>query len=65
MGVPERSAVPSIYIITGILPMEGHIEQKQLVFLHSLISVECRLTDLILRQYDVMKQKLQKLGTSH
>ena len=60
MGVPERTAIPSMYI-TGILPMEVQIEQKQLLFLHSLVSEEGRLRDLVLRQY-AMKPPPPKVG---
>jgi len=59
LGVPERTAIPSLYIITGILPMKYHTDQKHLSFLHSLISKEGRLKDLVERQ-SIMKTSKSK-----
>ena len=57
MGVPDRTAIAALYIITGILPIDAQLNKKHLMFLHSMISVEGRLKNLILRQYAVKKPK--------
>jgi hypothetical protein len=55
MGVPDRTAIAALYIITGALPIDVQIEKKHLMFLHSMISMGGRLKDLILRQYALKK----------
>ena len=57
LGVPPRTAIPALYIITGILPMARMIDQKHLIFLHSLICKEGRLKDLVRRQCIMKKSK--------
>ena len=59
LGVPKRTAIPALYIITGLHPMEMQVDRKQLIFLLSLISQDGRLRDLVHRQY-VMKKSNSK-----
>ena len=64
LGLPDRTAIPALYILTGMLPIPRVIDQKQLVFLHSLISTEGRLKELVHRQY-VVKTKKSKSWVVH
>ena len=59
LGVPERTAIASLYIITGTLPMEKLVDQRHLVFLHSLLCEDGRLKDLVIRQ-SIMKKESSK-----
>ena len=64
LGVPKRTAIPALYIITGLHPIEKQINRKQLIFLRSLISENGRLKDLVRRQY-VMKKVNSKSWIVH
>ena len=59
LNIPERTAIPSIYILTGQVPMVFAVHQRALGFLHSLIKEEGPTRDIIQHQY-VMKSR-----TSH
>jgi hypothetical protein len=64
LGLPQRVAIPAMYILTGIIPMEYMIDLKCLTFLHSLISVGGRTRDLVFRQY-VVKGPKSKSWITH
>jgi hypothetical protein len=64
LGVPKRTAIPALYLITGVLPTEFLLDQRQLIFLHSLIKEEGRLKDLVVRQC-VMKKENSKSWVPH
>ena len=59
LGLPNRTAIPALYILSGKIPIDRQIDQKQIMFLHSLISQGGRLRDLVQRQY-VMKKATSK-----
>ena len=56
LDVPDRTAIPALHILTGTIPMRRILDQRQLVFLHSLICQEGRLKELVIRQYVMKKQ---------
>ena len=64
LGVPKRTAIPALYIITGLHPMETQVDRRQLTFLLSLVSQDGRLKDLVHRQY-VMKKSNSKSWIVH
>ena len=64
LDVPERTAIPALHILTGTLPIRRLLDQRQLVFLHSLICQEGRLKELVARQY-VMKKPNSKSWVSN
>ncbi len=64
LGLPDRTGIPALYILTGVLPISYIIDQLQLVFLNSLILDGGRLKELIQRQY-VMKGPRSKSWISH
>ena len=56
LDLPDRTAIPALYIITGRLPIKKLLDQRKLMFLHGLISTEGRLKELVERQYVVKKK---------
>ena len=59
LGVPQRTAIAALYIISGILPIEYLIDQRHLTFLRTLICEEGRLKNLVARQC-IMKKESSK-----
>lgn len=53
LDLPDRVAIPSLYILTGAMPMDAIIHQKALAFLHALVKTEGPTRDIILRQYAI------------
>ncbi len=56
LGLPDRTAIPALHILTGILPLESIIDQKSITFLHALIKKEGSTRNIIERQYSVKKE---------
>ena len=55
LGLPERTAIAGIYILTGALPMEQQHEIRTLCFFHALLQEETTRA-VVIRQY-IMKAK--------
>jgi hypothetical protein len=55
LGIPDRTAIPALHILTGVLPMKAILDIKTLCFLHSLIDTGGTTRDIILRQYATKK----------
>ncbi len=53
LGLPDRTAIPAIHILTGVLPITSTLDQFQLTFLNSLILDGGRLKELVQRQYAI------------
>ena len=56
LGLPDRTATASLYILTGQTPMEHHLHKRALSFLHSLIKSDGPTKEIIRYQY-VMKKR--------
>ena len=54
--LPDRTAIASLYILTGQMPMEAIIHKKALSFLHALIKSEGPTKRIIERQYALKKK---------
>ena len=55
LGLPERTAIPALYILSGILPIKYTLHIQALKFLLSLMT-DVTTREVILRQY-IMKTK--------
>ena len=60
LGLPERTAIPALYILTGQLPITYQNDIKVLNFLLGLLSSD-PTREVILRQYTVKKDNTKSL----
>ena len=63
LGLPERTAIAALYILSGILPMQHTLHIQALKFLLSLMTDETT-REVILRQY-IMKTKRSASWVTH
>ena len=53
IGLPERSAIAALHIITGQPTVEAHIHMRLLTLLHSMLCSPGPAQEIILRQYAI------------
>ena len=51
LGLPKRTAIPALHLLTGELPINYTVDKLSLCFLHGLIMSEGATREVILRQY--------------
>ena len=51
LGLPQRTAISALHILTGVPPMEAILDIKIIMFLHTLLSKPGPTRDVIIRQY--------------
>ena len=50
----KRTAIPAIYLLLGVLPVEGEIHRKKLTLLHAILSCDnSKLKEILKRQISV------------
>jgi hypothetical protein len=55
LSLPDRTAIPALHILTGVMPMKAILDVKTLCFLHSLTATYGVTRDIVHRQYVVKK----------